>query len=268
MPASLQALVDGALAKRMQPGFSSYSGIQSLFLALNGITGAKNILQGTFGISELYAAGNIDIECITKNLGRSFETMNISIKPYPSCRCTHPVIDAALEIKKEHEFNISEIIGGEIFLPPVSMGQIGNPFRLRANPTVDAQFSAQYTAALTLLKGKPRMHDFDAAAVSASGRIISLASLFSIVEFYHNTRELVPVVMRISLRNGRTLETRVKDPTGSPVKPMSEEDTLFKFNDCLNHCAKEYSPEDRQRLLRSIQSMRNLNDVSELFIFS
>jgi len=259
-----QALIDGALAKRMQPGFSSFAGIQSLFMALNGISGARNVMQGAFGISELYAGSNIDLDQITDNLGSAFETSKVSIKPYPSCRCTHAVIDASLKIKKENDFQNNDIVSAEIFLPPVSMGQIGNPFRVRNNPTVDAQFSAQYTAAFALISGRPSLSDFEAENVSSSKEVISLASLIKITEFRQDTRELVPVEMKILFKDGRSLSAVVFDPLGSPTNPMSEEDHYFKFNDCLDHCVKSYSSKQKEKLLDAIKNMSNLDDITDL----
>ncbi|MCK4983509.1 MAG: MmgE/PrpD family protein [Victivallaceae bacterium] len=260
-----QALVDGALAKRMQPGFCSYAGVQSLFMALNGISGSRNILQGVFGISELYADSNIDIECITNNLGSSFETSNISIKPYPSCRCTHAVIDAALKIKKEHEFKVSDIVSGEISLPPVSMGQIGNLFKIRKNPTVDAQFSAQYTAALSFIKGEPALNDFEPEVISSADNVISLASLFKTVEFRHDSREMTPIEMKIKLKDARILEAGITNALGSPTNPLSQEDLLFKFNDCLDNCIKQYTPKQKDALLNITQNILDIDDISKLF---
>ena len=260
-----QALVDGALAKRMQPGFSAYAGVQSLFMALNGISGSRNILQGVFGISELYANSNIDIECITNNLGTNFETSNISIKPYPSCRCTHAVIDAALEIKREHKFDVSDIVSGEIYLPPASMAQVGKVFKIRKNPTVDAQFSAQYTTALCFIKGKPMLKDFEPEVIASSDSAIALASLFKTIEFRHDTREMTPVEMKITLKDGRVLEAGVANALGSPGKPLSQEDFLFKFNDCLDNCIKQYTPEQKDTLLKTSQNILDIDDISKLF---
>jgi 2-methylcitrate dehydratase PrpD len=49
-----QALVDGKLAKRVQPGFSAAAGVRSALYAALGITGAQNIIDGSFGIPVLY----------------------------------------------------------------------------------------------------------------------------------------------------------------------------------------------------------------------
>jgi 2-methylcitrate dehydratase PrpD len=260
-----QALIDGALAKRLQPGFSASAGIQSAFLAMNGITAAQNILEGNFGVSTLYAGSNIDIDCIEKDLGTCFEVDNISIKPYPSCRCTHAVIDAAMELKQRYNISWNDIVSGEILLPPMSMGQIGNEFKIRDNPTVDAQFSAQYTAALTFIKGKPVLKDFEPETVSSARDVISLASMFKPIEYRKNTPGIVPVELAVKLKNGRELRACISVPLGSPSNAMSRKEMEFKFNDCLDSSRKVYSPAQRKDLTDCLTGLLELDDISELF---
>ena len=91
-----QCLVDGGLVKRMQPGFSAKAGVLSVFLAKRGITGAKDIFEGPYGFFNLYERGDYDQEKLCDELGKRFDGMKLSIKPYPSCRMTHASIDAAL----------------------------------------------------------------------------------------------------------------------------------------------------------------------------
>ena len=174
--ANRQGLVDGVLSKRIQPAFSASAGIQAAFFAAHDITGARNIIDGAFGLKALYTAGQIDAGYLSDGIGTFFETLNVSIKPYPCCRCTHPVIDAALSLKKEHDIQWQEVLEGTIALPPQSMGQIGSPFVVRDNPTVDAQFSAQYTAALALIHGWPRLEDFTPENVLSKEDVTSLAT--------------------------------------------------------------------------------------------
>jgi len=70
---NMQAVADGALVKRTQPGFMGRNGIFSVFLAERGITGPANTMVGKFGFLELYRRGEIhrkkspgDWENITK----------------------------------------------------------------------------------------------------------------------------------------------------------------------------------------------------------
>ena len=262
--ANRQGLVDGVLSKRIQPGFSASAGIQAAFFAAHGITGARNIVDGAFGLKALYTAGQIDADYLSDRIGTFFETLNVSIKPYPCCRCTHPVIDAALSLQKERGIQWQEIQEGTIALPPQSMGQIGNPFVVRDNPKVDAQFSAQYTAALALINGRPRLEDFTKENVLSRKDIAELASRFKVYEFERDQPGLVPIEMGIRLKDGRNLHTRITEPKGNRQNPLDREELLFKFNNCLDKAAKTYTAEDRDRIVRGIDHILERDDMDEL----
>jgi len=259
-----QALVDGKLAKRIQPGFSAAIGVRSVFFAAMGITGAENIINGDFGIPVLFTQGKIDSEYLKKGVGEIYETSNISIKPYPCCRCSHPVIDAALKLKEEHSVRWEDIEEGTIYLPPNSMGQIGNKFAIRDNPTVDAQFSAQYTASLVFIKGRPRLEDFKKENVISRKDIAALAARFKAIEHEKDKSGLVPVKFILKLKNGEELSTVIEHPKGSNENPLTYEEQVFKFNDCLDNSIKKYSSEDRQRMLEAVSSMVHIEDICEI----
>ena len=262
--ANRQGLVDGVLSNRIQPGFSASAGIQAAFFAAHDITGARNIVDGAFGLKALYTGGKIDAGYLSDGIGTFFETLNVSIKPYPCCRCTHPVIDAALSLKKEYGIDWQEIQEGAIALPPQSMGQIGNPFVVRDNPTVDAQFSAQYTTALALISGWPRLEDFTKENVLSREDIVALASRFRVYQFEKDQAGLVPIEMRIRLKDGRNVHTRISEPKGSLKNPLDRKQRLFKFNNCLDNAAKTYTPEDRDRIITGIDNILELDDMNEL----
>ncbi|MCF7818034.1 MAG: MmgE/PrpD family protein [Kiritimatiellales bacterium] len=259
-----QGLVDGVLSKRIQPGFSASAGIQAAFFACHNLTGARNIVDGAFGLKALYTAGQIDAGYLSERVGTDFETLNVGIKPYPCCRCTHPVIDAALSLKKEYGIQWQEIQEGTIALPPQSMGQIGNPFVARENPTVDAQFSAQYTAALAFVRGWPRLEDFTKENVLSRDEVALLASMFKVHEFEKDQPGLVPIEMRVCLKDGRSVHTRITTPKGSPQNPLDRDELILKFNNCLDNAAKPYDINDRERIVACIDHILELDDMNEL----
>lgn len=55
-----QCIVDRALVKRMQPAFGARGAILSSLLAQRGITGAKNIFEGQYGLFPVYLRGEYD----------------------------------------------------------------------------------------------------------------------------------------------------------------------------------------------------------------
>lgn len=263
MQANRQGLADGVLSKRIQPGFSAAAGLNAAFFAANGLTGARNIVDGIFGIKELYSSGRIREEHLLTELGRFFETVNVSIKPYPCCRCTHPVIDAALKIGNEDGFDWKAIKNGTIYLAPQAMGQIGSPFQVRNNPTVDAQFSASYTAALTLIKGRPQLEDFDREQVLARREVMDLAARFQCIEFEKEQSGLVPVEMEIQLENGSHWHARITNPKGSRDNPLTPEELQAKFNNCLDNANRTYSREARIRILEGHDKLLEIEDMTE-----
>lgn len=262
--ANRQGLADGALSKRIQPGFSASAGLNAAFFAANQLTGARNIIDGRFGIKALYTSNQIRSEYLLKDLGRVFETANVSIKPYPSCRCTHPVIDAALELKDRENLDWKSIRTGTIYLPPQSMGQIGKDFQIRSNPTVDAQFSAAYTAALAFIKGRPQLKDFESRQVVSRREVIDLAARFHCLEFEKEQSGLVPIAMEVFLENGEALEIRVSEPKGSRNNPLTSEELQAKFNDCLDNSQKDYGLEARSSILQAHASIQNFMDMNEI----
>ncbi|MDD5597465.1 MAG: MmgE/PrpD family protein [Victivallaceae bacterium] len=256
-----QALIDGALTKRIQPGISAEAGVKSVFWARAGISGAENIIDGDYGIPALYTGGKIDREFLTEKLGVEFETLNISVKPYPCCRCTHPVIDAVRLLKTEHSLCLDDIQSGKIFLPPKGMGQIGKPFQIRGNPTVDAQFSAQYTAALALVTDKIRIDDFSAQSILSRKEIAIAAAEFEVVESFKDFPGLVPVKVMLKLKTGKRIGKQLEYPLGSPMNPMTQEQIQLKFHDCLSHAARRISPEIRNRMLETLYALKNKDDI-------
>jgi 2-methylcitrate dehydratase PrpD len=79
-----QAVIDGALAKRMAVGFAASGGIMAALMAEKGITGAKNIIEGDYGLFNVYHRGAYDREALLSDLGQDFKLKDLTIKPYPS----------------------------------------------------------------------------------------------------------------------------------------------------------------------------------------
>ncbi|MFQ5915533.1 MAG: MmgE/PrpD family protein, partial [Nitrospinota bacterium] len=95
-------LDDGSSVKRLHPGWAAHAGLAAAELAGRGFSGARRVLEGRFG---LYAAhvegGRFSEEALVGELGRRWETLAISFKPYPCCHFNHAAMDAARAIARE-----------------------------------------------------------------------------------------------------------------------------------------------------------------------
>ena len=171
-----QGLLEGTVAKRLTPAFSARAGVHAAALAEVGVTGPRDLTTGTFGLSALFGGGSGDSAVLAAGLGARYAVDDIALKPYPCCRAAHRPIDMALEAKAQLQpFDPAAIAAMDIWLHPRAYALIGQPFRIRQNPQVDAQFSAQWTVAFALLHGPPGLADFAPEAVRAATDVHTLA---------------------------------------------------------------------------------------------
>ena len=83
---TLQAVEDGSLTKRLQAGFSARGTVLSALLAQKNYEGSKDNIEGRCGFINVYGEGQSDIEALTADLGKTFYSIYLGFKPYPTGR--------------------------------------------------------------------------------------------------------------------------------------------------------------------------------------
>src|SRR5450432_2843081 len=94
-----QVTRDGALTKRMQPGFAAQAALVSVQLAQRGVRGAQATFEGVDGFLRVYLRDRCDGDVLRAWLGTRYEFVDLSYKPYPCCRFNHTAIDAAISLR-------------------------------------------------------------------------------------------------------------------------------------------------------------------------
>ena len=260
-----QCLIEGALSKRMQPAFGARAGIFSTLLAERGVTGPQHPLEGKYGFFNLYQQGHYSRERLLQNLGSDFESINLSMKPYPCCRATHASIDTILACLAEEPFAAEEVDFISVLAPPVVMDFVGRPFAIGPSPQVSAQFSIPYTVATCILNKEIFIGDFEDATVCSSPAL-ELAKRIEVVERsdVEDPKAFVPIRMEIRLKDGRTIVREADRMKGSPQLPMSTEECVAKFKKC-NDYARTPLPASRvQALIEQILALETVADVTEM----
>jgi 2-methylcitrate dehydratase PrpD len=266
---NVQCVLDGALTKRIQAGLAAQGGTIAALLAQKEISGAKEIIQGRFGIFNVYQRGNIQMHSLTEGLGKRFEVENLSFKPYPCCRFIHSTLDAAVQLFREKAIpqeNISEVtvsINQEAF--NATCHPVAN--KVRPRTVVDAQFSIPYATAVALIKGGVTLEDFTEKAV-AHPQVLTLAEKVRprVDEGIEkiNFREITPSRVEIKTQEGATYSRRVDIPKGHPQNPMTEEEMAAKFKECAHHAAKPLPERNLNEIIRMVYNLENLPDLSQL----
>jgi 2-methylcitrate dehydratase PrpD len=257
-----QCVIDGSLTKRFQAGFAAQGGVLSALLGQAKITGSKDSLEGKFGFYNVYHNGEYDPVPLTEELGKRFEIVNLSYKPYPCCRYTHGYIDAALQLVNENNIDPEAIINIEIVI-----GQLPNPLctpldvKCQPRNSVDAQFSIPYTVALALTKRNVTVADFTEEAIK-DPTIIKLAH--KVTPTSNTTlisRHITPAVVEIELDGGKRYTAEVEYPRGHPKNPLTTEDIGNKLKDGINYAIKPISSKQLDGVIQAIEQLEYIPNI-------
>ncbi len=261
-----QFLEDGALSKSIHAGNAAKNGLISSILSKKGMTGAKKIFEGEKGVCRAFNRVNrisdCKLELLVEDLGKKYKIAEVSIKPYPSCAGTHAAVDAAYYIAEDHDIDISSISKVEVEVPK-RMYDLGL-WNKKPKNAYSAKFSIPFCVAAILKFKRLGTAEF------TNENIHRLAEIMNKVEVIHSPEldiEAVelgsyPSTVRITLKDGATIEHKVMYPKGHDRNPMVEEDVQRKFEENV----KGLIPADVvEELILSTKKLEKLEDVSVLF---
>jgi 2-methylcitrate dehydratase PrpD len=258
-----QCVIDGALTKRMGPGFSVKGGITAALLAEKGVTGARNCLEGEWGLYKLYLHGNYDAKALTKDLGKYFEGINVAIKPYPCCRGIHPAIDAALALVKEHHIKAEDVQKIVLSVSKEHYQLLCEPEEAKLKPRtpVDAQFSIPWGVATAIVRKQVTLDDFTEMAIK-SQEILKVTQKMSVkVDTRLNRPDKIePTSVELTTKQGKVYTKEIEEPLGSLGRPMSFDDCARKFRDC----AKDLGDENIDKVIELINDLEKITDIRKL----
>jgi 2-methylcitrate dehydratase PrpD len=225
---------DGAMSKRLHPGFAAASGVRAVELAALGVTGPASVLETPDG-GYLKAFSDVTHpEELTRALGRDWRLADTYFKPYACCGSLHSYVDAALELRRRH--------GGP---PPASrrvraglahVVEVQCGFDYRPGTELNAQMNARYCIATALIEGAVLPQQF-ARGTLADADIVALAER---IELIHDPAldDIYPAnyvgwVEVEGERAGRFERAYVLDPSGSTANPAREAALRAKFRELV-----------------------------------
>ncbi|RBL82983.1 MmgE/PrpD family protein [Streptomyces cavourensis] len=219
-------LRDAADSKQLHTARAAANGIAAAYLAREGFTGARHILEGPQGM----AAGmsrDADPTRLTDRLGTRWALGETSFKFHASCRHTHPAADALQQVLRDNHLAEDAI---DRVVAHVHQGAIDV-----LGPVVDprtvhqSKFSMGTVLGLIARKGRAGLSEFDAAlddpAVAAFRARVTM-ELDPEVDAAYPQRWIGKVT--VHTRDGRTLHGRVDEPKGDPGNTLSRDEIEAK----------------------------------------
>ena len=264
-----QVTRDGALTKRMQPGFAAKSALMSVQLAQRNVRGAQATFEGIDGFLRVYLRDRCDREALREGLGEYYEFTQLSYKPYPCCRFNHTAIDAALSLRTSRNISAQAVRRVRVGVTRQAYEAVCTPVQVRKAPEtiVHAQFSIPYTVAAALIDGGVKLGHFSVSSI----RREDLLALAQRVDAFVDddierewSRGISPAHLHIEMEDGTTHTLRIDIPRGHPRRPMSTADFDAKAIDCF-HVAMHPLDDDAPRQLRNlVDRLDSLDDVRAL----
>lgn len=234
---TLESLQDGSWTKRIQPGWAAASGITAARLARQGFVGSKAAYEGRFGLYPAHMgarAVECDFSIATRELGTSWNILQVALKPFPACHATQAVIQAAITIARDTGVQAEDVESILAIIPPHYVKLVCEPQERKRRPDsmYGAQFSIPYTAACSLINGKfglaqirdDALHDERTLAL-AQKVDYQVDTNFTTAQFKTSR----PAELVVKTRDGRTFSHKVEKLIGSPDRPMSHDEIVAKF---------------------------------------
>jgi 2-methylcitrate dehydratase PrpD len=247
---------NGTMVKATHPGNAGRLGLEAALLARAGFSSNDSILEAPQGYVDTLFGGEFDWDALTRDLGTRFRLVEpgFNIKRYPAEIYLQWLIDAVLNLRREHRLELAQVEVLEVEVPAVQAA-LSRP---RPRSGLDGKFSWEYCAAVALADGHVDIDSFtDAKRFSPP-----VEQALEKVQLVPNSS--IPTDMlqlwvgaRARLNDGRSVETRSRSYRGSIADPMNREERLDKFYACGVRTL------DRPKVARVQELIEHLEDLPD-----
>ncbi|WP_425093301.1 MmgE/PrpD family protein [Tropicimonas sp. S265A] len=255
-----QCRLEGGEGKQLAMAHAARAGVTSACVAHAGARGPREILEGRLGFFETFYPA-ADPDEVLENPDSEWLLHDVSFKPWPACRHTHPAIAAALSLRNTG-LSASTISDVKIITYDAALTFCNNA---APNTAHEARFSLQTAVAIALCKGAPRIADFedptrrDATDVAHLRQRITLVSDPAMTAAFPDR---YAARVEVQTMAGKTLSADAPHAPGDPEAPLSEADLCAKF---LNNAAyARIARPAAQTLITAILELPEAKDLTDL----
>lgn len=263
---SFQNIFDGVHSFKLPQGLAARAAIFSVALASKGFTGIKDPLLSKYGYFALYCK-TYQLEVLTKDLGKKFYA-DYTCKPYPCCRSNHAAIECVLEINRVNNIKPEDIDEIVVDITPTALDfAVGQPFKIRDIPQIDASFNLQYTVASALLRKDVKLEHFTEEFVR-NPQITELINKIRLTPAMPLDKPLGARV-RIKMKQGNEYEKKVDMPRGNGIfTPLTTADMRTKYFDnvAFSQTISRDNAEKLLGLIERIEEVDNINKIIKLLV--
>jgi 2-methylcitrate dehydratase PrpD len=251
-------LRDAADSKQLHTANAAAGGLTAAYLAREGFTGARSILEGPKGM----AAGmsrDADPARLTAALGQRWATAETSFKYHASCRHTHPAADALLQLIASHHLLPEDIAHVTAHVHQGAMDVLGSAKKPQS--VHQAKFSMGTVLGLITFFQRAGVKEFD--QYFDDPRIVDFRKRVEMVldpevDRAYPARWIGKVT--VTTADGRTLRGRCDAPKGDPSNTLTRADLEQKALELARYSGAASETEMRSLFAR----VWNISDANTI----
>jgi 2-methylcitrate dehydratase PrpD len=220
-------LRDAADSKQLHTAKAAADGLLAAYLARDGVTGARRILEGKQGLGAGMSR-DADVSKLVDRLGERWATVETSFKWHASCRHTHPAADALQSLMAREGLQAGDIarVTARVHQGAIDvLGSVTNPTNVH-----QAKFSIGTVLGLIAVHAAAGLDEFENHAL-ADDRVRSFRDRVSMaldeeVDAEYPRRWIGKV--DVETKDGRVLSARVDVPKGDPDNSLTRSELTAK----------------------------------------
>jgi 2-methylcitrate dehydratase PrpD len=261
----LMAAQYGAMVKRMHAGRAAQSGLYAALLAANGFTGIVDVFEAPYGgfcTTFSRSQDRFNLNALSADLGRKFETLGIALKFYSCVGSNHTTLDALADIRKRRPFALDEIKDIVVYGSQVTADHVGWPYKPEG--LTAAQLNLPFCVATLLIEGDVFVDEFTPDCVDDPARI----ALSRKVRVVHDpditglgAAHRHKVRVEVHFRDGAIERETREAPRGSEQSFASTDDIVAKFRKLTRGVMAD---KQQDALVETVLGLDNLADSRTL----
>ena len=245
-------LAFGTMTKPFHPGKSAFDGLLSALLAKKDFTCPSNMLEGAKGFAEALGDDDTNLNRMAKDLGRKYEILNNTFKPYAACLLTHPTIDGVFELKNRYHLKADEVDEISCEVARFCLDAAGQK---EPKTGLAGKFSIYYCAALPLIEEAAGEDKFTDKKVQSSQMVALRKKVRARVNPALKDTEARVTIATI---DGKKYSAFINKPKGDPRNPPTDSELENKFRSLAVNILPQRKIDALIEMIWNLDKVKNL----------
>jgi 2-methylcitrate dehydratase PrpD len=255
-----------SVIRAVREAFPAQAAVTSAMLAAKNVRGFDRPFEGQGGFYRLFASGTCDEHALFAQLGERFYIDELSFKPWPCCRGTHPYIEAAQQLRDGHALDWRRIKSIRARIGPVQR-MLSEPVERKRAPStvIDAKFSIPFTTATAFIAPEVTLDCFSVEKLRHSD-VLSLSQCVEF-DFQEQGASATNGAIDVELDDGHHLGAEIPQALGHPSRPLDDSRLQAKFVDCAMRALKPMSREEAEGLCERVMDLDEIDGLDDALKF-